>query len=72
MFHTVVKAFKKAAPKLGKIATEYFVNKGINKLKNIFASSKGSGIVLTNNETKDIKKVIRSFGNEAILLKGTT
>ena len=57
---------------MGKIATEYYVNKGINKLKNIFASSKGSGIVLTNNETKDIKKVIRSFGNEAILLKGTT
>ena len=72
MFHTGVKAFKKAAPKLGEIATEYYVNKGINKLKNIFTSCNGLGIVLTNNKTKDIKKVIRSFGNKSILLKGTT
>ena len=33
---------------------------------------KGSGLAITNNEIKDIIKVIRSLENKAILLKGTT
>ena len=33
---------------------------------------KVSGITLTNNEIKDIIKVIRSLENRGILLKGTT
>ena len=70
MFHTGVQGFKKTAPELPEIATEYYVNKGINKLKK-FKSSKGSGIALLNNETKDIK-VISSLENRRILLKGTT
>ena len=37
-----------------------------------FTSSKGSGITLTNNEIKDIMKVIKSLENRGILLKGTT
>ena len=32
----------------------------------------GSGITLTNNEIKDIMKVIKSLENRATLLKGTT
>ena len=32
----------------------------------------GLGITLTNNEIKDIMKVIKSLGNRGILLKGTT
>ena len=32
MFHTGVKAFKKAAPDLTEIATEHYVNKRINQL----------------------------------------
>ena len=32
----------------------------------------GSGITLTNNEIKDIMKVIKSLQNRGILLKGTT
>ena len=32
----------------------------------------GLGITLTNNEIKDIIKVIRSLENKGILLKGTT
>ena len=32
----------------------------------------GTGITLTNNETKDIMKVITSLENKGILLKGTT
>ena len=32
----------------------------------------GSGITLTNNEIKDITKVIMSLENRGILLKGTT
>ena len=36
-------------------------------------AKEGSGIVLTNNEIKDInKKVIKSLENTGILLKGTT
>ena len=31
-----------------------------------------SGIILTNNEMKDIMKVIKSFENREILIKGTT
>ena len=34
--------------------------------------SKGSGITLTNNEIKNIMKVIYSLENRGILLKGTT
>ena len=34
-------------------------------------SNKGTGIALTNNEKKDIKKVIPSLENRGILLKGT-
>ena len=35
------------------------------------SSSKGSGITLTNNEIKDIMKVIKSLENRRILLKET-
>ena len=34
--------------------------------------SEGSGTTLTNNETKDIIKVIKSLKNTEILIKGTT
>ena len=42
------------------------------KVEIFFSSNKGSGITLTNNETKDIIKVIKSLENRGILLKGTT
>ena len=32
----------------------------------------GTGITLTNNEIKDIMKLIKSLENREILLKGTT
>ena len=32
----------------------------------------GSGLMLTNNDIKDIVKVIRSLENRGILLKGTS
>ena len=60
------------APKLAGKATEYHINKGINELSKKFTSRKGSGIPLTNDEIKDIIKVIKSLGNRGILLKGTT
>ena len=61
-----------AAPELAEKATEYDNNKGINKPNKKCTSSKGSGIALTNKETKDIIKVIRSLENRGILLKGIT
>ena len=44
----------------------------IGALKSVFRDSSGAGIALTNNETKDIIKVIKSFENKGILLKRTT
>ena len=54
------------------IASEYYINKVINERSKNFRSSKGSGITLTNNEIKDIIKLINSLENRGILLKGTT
>ena len=62
----------KLAPKLAEKATEYYINKGIKELNQKFASSKSSEITLTNNEIKDIMRVIKSLENRGILLKGTT
>ena len=40
--------------------------------KNEIEMFKSSGTTLTNNEIKDIMKVINSLENKGILLKGTT
>ena len=63
---------RKLAPALAGKATEYYINKEINTLNKKFPSSKGSGITLATNETKDIIKVIKSLENRGILLKGST
>ena len=45
----------------------------VNAIRNIAIDQfTGSGIMLTNNETKDNMKVIKSLENKVILLKGTT
>ena len=46
-----------------------FLDKQIDRFNKEYITGKGSGIKLTNNEIKDIMKVIRS---RVILLKGTT
>ena len=43
-----------------------------NKIKKRILSLEGSGKTLTNNEAKDIVKVVRLLENRKILLKGTT
>ena len=63
---------KNEVPGLAEKATEYYVNKEINELNKKFAPSKGSGILLTNNEIKHIIKVINSLENTGVSLKGTT
>ena len=57
------------ALKLARKATEYYINKGINELNKKFTISKCLEITLTNNEIKDIMKVIKSLENRGILLK---
>ena len=57
----------KVASILAGNATEYYINKGINKLNKKFTSSTGSRITQTNNEIKDILKVIKSLENRGIL-----
>ena len=56
---------------MGKKVT--FVSTGRSLLgKKIQKKIYGSGITLTNNEIKDIMKVIKSLENRKILLKVTT
>ena len=59
------------APELTKNTTKYFVAKGTDRFKKDFTLSEGLGIVLRNNEIKDIIKVTKSLKNRGILLKGT-
>ena len=44
----------KKAPELTRVPTRQFFNKRIPRLKKDFALSEFSGIILTNNEIKDI------------------
>ena len=44
----------------------------LKNLKNAFDKALGTGINLTNNETRYIMKVIKSLENRDILIKGTT
>ena len=44
-----------------KNATNYFENEKINELGKTITTTKGSGILLTDNEIKDIIKVIKSL-----------
>ena len=58
------------------INSNLLVDTGINiigkKNLKLLLLIKGSGLTLTNNQIKDITKVIRSIENRGILLKGTT
>ena len=49
-----MKVFEKAEPELAEVATDNSINKGTREHKIFFASSKCSGITLTNNEIKYI------------------
>ena len=55
---------------------DLLVDTGFNifgkKIKKRILSLEGSGKTLTNNETKDIVKVVRLLENKKNLLKGTT
>ena len=48
----------KTAPELTKDTTRYFVHKEINRLKTDFTLNEDSGITLTNDEIKDLKRRI--------------
>ena len=64
----------KLATKRTDIARELrkdFLDKKINKFNKEYTTSKGSGIMLTSNEMKDMK-LIKSLENRGNLLKGTT
>ena len=54
---------QKLALKLAEKETKYYINKGVNELNKKFTSSKDSKITLTNNEIKDIMKVIKPLEN---------
>ena len=47
-------------------ATRYFVNNGINRLKNIFILKEVSRISLTNDEIKGVMRLSQSLENRGI------
>ena len=59
-----------------KLSKNTFVDSVLNligkKIKKAFLSIAGLGITLTNNEIKEVIKVIKSIENSGILFKGTT
>ena len=57
------------AKKNHKIIVDAGLNALAKKIKKGISSMIGSGITLSNNERKDIIKVIKSFENRGILLK---
>ena len=70
MFLTEVKALKGGAkkdaalaknivPQLAEKATDYYVNKIMNKINKKLMSTKVSGIILINDKVKHIMKVLR-------------
>ena len=58
MFKAGTEVVKRGEPILAKNTTKCFVNKGINELNKSFTTKEGSGLRLTNNEIKDIMKII--------------
>ena len=48
-----------------------FLNQQIDKFNNEYIAGNGSGITLTDNEIKDIMKVVKSLENRETSLKGT-
>ena len=44
----------------------------VKKLRNEVSKDMGTGMTLTNNEAKNIARVIRSLEDTGFLLKGTT
>ena len=72
--NSYVKELKNADNK--KVNNEILVDTGLNiigeKIKKGISSITGSRITLTNNEIKDIMKIIKSLESKEIFLKGTT
>ena len=61
----------KRTPELNKYATNYIINKELDRLVKDPPITESSGITLANNERKDIMKVITCLENGRILLKRT-
>ena len=78
IINSVANSFKKELQNAGpkELNSNLLVDAGLNIIGKIIkkeiSSIIGSGITLTNNETKDIIKLIKSLDNRGILLKGTT
>ena len=75
--NSIKNSFKKELKNAGtkKLNDDTLVDAGLNitgkEVKKGISSIKGSGITLTNNEIKDIMKIIKSLENRGILSKGT-
>ena len=58
----------KKVTNIARILAIYFLDKQIDKFNQEQITDKGLGITLTNNEIKDIMKVVKSFENRGTLL----
>ena len=76
-----IKVLESYSKELNNIATKKYKNNnknnlyidaGLNMIGKKIKEKFGSGITLTDNEIKNIMKVIKSLGNRGILLKRTT
>ena len=70
IFGNILSSVAKKGTDLARDLGKNFLYKQIDMFNKEYIT--GSGITLTNNEIKDIIKVIKSLENREILLKGTT
>ena len=70
IFGNILLSVAKKGTNLARDLGKYFLDKRIERLIKEYIT--GSGITLTNNEIKDIIKVIKSLKNRGILLKEAT
>ena len=67
IFDSILSKIAKKGTGLARDLGKDFLDKQIGKFKDYITNEGCSGIMLTNNETKDIKKVIKSLENKVFI-----
>ena len=69
IFDSILSKIAKKGTGLARDLGKDFLDKQIGKFKDYITNEGCSGIMLTNNETKDIMKVIKSLENQVFIKK---
>ena len=72
IFVNILLSVAKEGTDLAKSLIKDFLDKQVDKFNKEYIKGEGSEITLTNNEIKDIMKVIKFLENRGISLNGTT